>query len=274
MNKCNYFKTCTILIICSLFLLIGCTSKSVNSPYEGDIHLTLGNPSNASDNIANRDNYLMSKSQYTLSYNDSKKTPNWVSWQLNKSWLGNIERQDHFKSDEKLPKEWYHVKPNDYKNSGYDKGHLAPSADRTKNIEDNEGTFLMTNMIPQTPENNRGIWADLESYSRKLVKEGKELYIIAGGVGNDGVIGKQEAIVIPAKTWKIIVILDQPGLGIKGVTEKTQIIAVEIPNQKGIKLNKDWSFYRVSIDQIEKDTGYDFLSNIDPKIQEIIEKKS
>ena len=115
------------------------------------VHITLGNPSNATTNIENSDNYLMEKSQYVLSYNRNKGTANWVSWQLNKSWLGDVERQDDFRLDESLPEDWYHARPSNYRNSGYDRGHLIPSADRTANENDNSATFLMTNIIPQSP---------------------------------------------------------------------------------------------------------------------------
>jgi endonuclease G len=70
------------------------------------------------------------------------------------------------------------VRPTDYTGSGYDRGHIAPSADRTRNEADNSSTFLMTNMMPQVPEVNRGVWGDLEEYCRELVQQGKELYII------------------------------------------------------------------------------------------------
>jgi endonuclease G len=142
----------------------------------------------------------MEKQQYALSYNNSRGTPNWVSWQLNRSWLGNAQRQNDFRPDSELPTSWYHVSPNDYNNSGYDRGHMAPSADRTKNQADNSATFLLTNIIPQAPDNNQGPWADLEDYCRELVSQGKELYIIAGPFGKSEAIASGK-ITVPTKTW-------------------------------------------------------------------------
>jgi endonuclease G len=124
-------------------------------------NLLLGNPSNAAPSVANIDNYLMVKPQYVLSYNNKTHTANWVSWQLNRSWIGAADRQDNFRPDDSLPDAWYKVRPNDYTGSGYDRGHIAPSADRTRNETDNSSTFLMTNMMPQVPELNRGVWGDL-----------------------------------------------------------------------------------------------------------------
>jgi len=166
-------------------------ASATNNP-----NLLLGNPSNAASNAASADNYLMVKPQYIVSYNSKTHTANWVSWQLNRSWIGAADRQDNFRPDNALPAIWYKVRPNDYSGSGYDRGHIAPSAvakrgvsHRTRNESDNSSTFLMSNIMPQSPELNRGVWGDLEEYCRELVQSGKELYIVAGPVGSQGSIG-------------------------------------------------------------------------------------
>ncbi|MEY3332907.1 MAG: hypothetical protein RLZZ176_1207 [Cyanobacteriota bacterium] len=233
------------------------------------VHLLLGNPSQAATNVNNPDNYLMIKPQYVLSYNRSNGTPNWVSWQLNKSWFGSAERQDNFKPDNTLPEGWERIKPTAYNGSGYDRGHVTPSADRTRSTEDNAATFLMTNMMPQTPDNNRNTWGNLEDYSRELVAQGKELYIIAGSVGSKGKL--KNLVTIPQSTWKIIVVLDNPGTELKGVTANTRVIAVNIPNDE--QLDNNWKVFRTSVDTLEELTGYDFLSNVSPNIQLVIESK-
>jgi endonuclease G len=242
-------------------------ASATNNP-----NLLLGNPSNAASNAASTDNYLMVKSQYVLSYNNKTHTANWVSWQLNRSWIGTADRQDNFRPDNALPANWYKVRPNDYTGSGYDRGHIAPSADRTRNEADNSSTFLMSNMMPQVPELNRGVWGDLEDYCRELVQSGKELYIVAGPVGSKGSIGKKEKIAVPAKTWKVIVVLDRPGLGVSGVTANTRAIAVEMPNDASVK-GKGWKSFRVSVRQVERETGLNFLSNVPVQVQQAIESK-
>jgi endonuclease G len=213
----------------------------------------------------------MEKQQYTLSYNNRKGIPNWVSWQLNRSWLGDAPRQNNFRPDQQLPSNWKRITSGDYTNSGYDRGHLTASEDRGKSIEDNSATFLMTNIIPQSPDNNRGAWKNLEEYCRNLVEEGKELYIIAGGQGTKTTLNNGK-VTVPQSTWKIVVVLERPGLGVKGVTSGTRVIAISVPNQDGI--STDWKTYRVSVDTIEKDTGYDFLSNIPPAIQQVLESQT
>lgn len=235
-------------------------------------NLLLGNPSNAVSSIASIDNYLLVKPQYVLSYNSKTKTANWVSWQLNKSWIGAADRQDNFRPDDSLPDTWYKVRPNDYTGSGYDRGHIAPSADRTRNETDNSSTFLMTNMMPQVPELNRGLWSDLEEYCRELVQQGKELYIVAGPVGRKGSIGRKEKIAVPAKNWKVIVVLDKQGLGIQGIDANTRTIAVMMPNDASVK-GKGWKSFRVSVTRVERETGLNFLSNVSPQVQQVIESK-
>lgn len=241
-------------------------------PIVGNVHLTMGIPSKATNQVSNADDFLIEDNRpYVVSYNNSKHIPNWSSWQLNKSWLGTVPRANDFRPDPSLPKGWYQVKSSDYNGSGYDRGHLTPSADRAKDPQTNSATFLMTNILPQTPDNNRDVWEGLEGESRRLVNTGKELYIIAGGLGEKGTIGAQK-ISIPDSTWKVIVVMDQPNLKASDVTDKTRVIAVNVPNIQGIK-DKTWRDYRVSVDQLEEKTGYNFLRNVPEAVQRAIESK-
>lgn len=237
-------------------------------------HLLLGKPSNAT--AFNAKDYLLIRPQYALSYSRDKGIPNWVSWQLNQNWLGDLPRLP-FEPDLALPQGWYQVKPTDYTGSGFDRGHVVPAADRDKTTADSKAVFLMTNILPQSPDNNQGPWEKLESYCRTLARSGKELYITAGsaGLGGTGSNGKKTAIgggkvQVPATIWKVVVVLDRPGLPISSITEETPIIAVSVPNVQGIKAN-GWQAYRTSIDEIEQLTGYDFLSALDPGLQAILE---
>ena len=254
-----------VISVFGLFLITGC-QLLLTQPVSP--HLIMGNPSNAGENP---DNYLIIKPQYALSYNRERGTPNWVAWQLNQSWLGNIQRQDDFRPDDSLPETWYRVKPSDYTGSGYDRGHMVASADRTRNVEDTLATFLMTNIVPQTPENNRGAWRELEEYCRYLVKQGKELYVIAGVDGSSKKIGRTKQVTAPASTWKVIVVLDQPGQDIKAISENTRVIAVNITNRKNT--GDDWKKYLLSVDQLEAKTGYNFLDRVPESVQQVIESR-
>ncbi len=243
-------------------------TPSPTPPQSGNVHLTMGNPSNAVSDPAQPANYLIERVQYVLSYHRDNGTPNWVSWHLDTSWLGSTPRQDDFRNDTSLPAGWYQVQETDYSGSGYDRGHMCPSGDRTKTIADNSSTFLMTNMIPQAPDNNRQTWASLESYCRTLANQGNELYIISGGHGVSGYLANGN-VAIPTNTWKVIMVLPSASGDLSRVTISTRLIAVFMPNQNDI--NTDWRTFRVSVDYVESLTGHDFFSNVDVSTQSVIE---
>ena len=163
MRKAQFFgRTKFLAAAIALFILLGCSPKQAQSPTltqptaetqppattqtpipirqkptppapsvrtqrVTNVHLLLGNPSCATTSVTNLNNYLMIKPQYALSYNNSKGTPNWVSWQLNQSWLGIVDRQNNFRPDGMLPTEFARITPTIYAGSGYDKGHADSS---------------------------------------------------------------------------------------------------------------------------------------------------
>jgi endonuclease G len=243
-------------------------TPTATPPPSSSVHLTMGNPSGATASVGNPTNYLMEKPQYALAYHRDNGRPNWVSWHLDASWLGSTARQDDFRADTTLPVGWYQVLGTDYSGSGYDRGHMCPSADRTKTVADNSSTFLMSNMIPQAPTNNQQTWANLESYCRTLASSGNELYIISGGNGNSGFIAGGH-VAIPTTTWKVIMVLPAGTSDVSRVTTSTRLIAVSIPNNNSVV--SDWKQYRVSVDSVESLTGYNFFSNVPTAIQSVIE---
>lgn len=228
------------------------------SPASSNPHLVLGNPSHAG--TVNPNNYLLQRPQYVLAYSRDRKILHWASWELNASWLGPVDRQDNFRPDGALPLGFYQVTPNDYRGSNYDRGHIVPSGDRTRQVKDNSATFLMTNIVPQAPDNNRGPWRELEEYSRSLVyQHHRSLHIFAGAYGQQGQIGPR-AITVPSRLWKIIIVYDRLNKGSLGLTTQTRIIAVDMPNRNLV--NPDWRRYQTSIHRLEVATGYDFLRDL------------
>ncbi|MBC6990287.1 DNA/RNA non-specific endonuclease [Hymenobacter sp. BT491] len=240
-------------------------------------NLALGNPSGATSSLDNFSNYLMVKPQYTLSYNRDRGTPNWVSWHLNRAWMGSAPRQDDFRPDPALPRGWYSVTPHSYAGSGFDKGHNCPSADRTTDLDDNSATFLMTNMIPQAPNNNQRTWSSLEEYGRSLVNQGYEIYVIMGnyGKGGTGLNGRavtldEGRVTVPARVWKVLVIIPEGADDLQRIAAgQARILAVDTPNDNSI--DPDWSRYRVSVDAIEDATGLDLLSALPVEVQDRLE---
>jgi endonuclease G len=235
-------------------------------------HTTLGIPFPASTSDPN--NFLSAKSGYVISYNSGRKIPNWVSWELNTSYLGSTARQDDFRPDDTLPASLPQAQLADYSGSGFDRGHMCPSADRTLTVTANQQTFYLTNMVPQSANNNRGPWADLEAEARTLAQSGKELFIISGGVFSAGSATIGSGVAVPDKTFKVIVVLDAVGQGASAVNTNTRVISVMMPNRDSqISLSADWRSFRVSVDAIEAATGDNFLSDVDPAVQSVIEAR-
>jgi endonuclease G len=182
--------------------------------------------------------------------------------------------------DNTLPDGWYKVSTGDYTGSGFDRGHLCPSSDRDATPEDNQSTFLMVNIVPQSPAHNQEPWRMLEEYCRKLANDGFEMYIIAGvrgqgGTGKNGsaqTIGQNQPITVPESLWKIIVVLPNGANDIQRIDTSTRIIAVDMPNTEVVS-KTNWQQYIVSVDDIERATGYDFLSNVPKNIQRVIEAR-
>jgi endonuclease G, mitochondrial len=269
-------------LIILLWIAAGCKTQQVVTPIPlptaESIHLSLGNPTNAKPDTTLADNYLMLKPQYALSYNRTYGHANWVAWELSAEWLGGIDRQDDFRPDPPLPAGWYRVKTGDYTNSGFDRGHLAPSADRTRSIEDNSSTFLMTNIIPQAPELNREAWARLEDYCRQLVGKGYRLYIIAGtyGTGGEGSAGVKTSIKnvvnVPARNYKVIVAIPK-GAGIEQINENTPVIAVDFPNVASAVDNVSWFSFLTTPAEIERAAGIDLFTYLPETISKKLEAK-
>lgn len=246
---------------------------TINAPPANDDPLIFGNPSNATASAANENNYLMQKPQYSLSYNRSKATPNWVAWRLDSTWVGSAPRQDDYRPDPALPAGWYQVQDNDYSGSGYDRGHMCPSGDRTRSIPDNSATFLMTNFVPQLAANNQGPWEEFETYCRTLASQGNEIYIITGPYGNIGTIAAGQ-IVVPQYTWKVVLVLPNGNNDVaRASTRTTRAFGIVVPNFPPLNINAPWRGFRVTVNQVEYLTGYNFFSEIPKNTQELIEQK-
>jgi endonuclease G len=243
-----------------------------------DDNMAMGNPSGATSDVSNTNNYLMVKTQFVLSYNNSKGIANWVSWHLSTAWLGSTPRCDCFTQDASLPSGYYKASTSNYTSTGFDRGHLCPSADRTGSSGDNAATFKMTNITPQAPNLNQQPWADLEDYCRTLANAGNELYIISGGygIGGNGSNGGTTNTIasgnidVPSHFWKVIIVLPIGTNDVSRVSTSTRVIAVDMPNNQSAS-SHSWGYYRTTTDAIESATGYNFISNVSTTIQSTIE---
>jgi endonuclease G len=268
-----------LLVVAALFvalvLLRGCAARqaSMKAPAPGGTgssspHVALGIPVDRDPS----DDLIVDERDFVLSFNTRRLDPNWVAWQLDARYLGHARRKDDFRPDESLPFGATRVTPHDYLHSGYDRGHLCPSADRNATEEMNSLTFLMTNMVPQVHELNAGPWEKLEEHERALAaKPGAELYIAAGPIfdAQPRTIGR--GVAVPRATYKIIVVL-ATGQAATSVTPSTEILSVVIPNEPNVA-GRAWTEFTTSVDDVETQSGYDFLSAIPDDVEAVIESR-
>ena len=208
------------------------------------------------------DGTLLCRTGYLLAHDPEFKTPIWViERHTREKALGNLPRKDNFRADTDL-KAWERAELSDYKYSGYDRGHMAPSADFGWSKEAMNESYLLSNMVPQDNKNNSGIWANLEAYVRDWAIVRGEVIIYTGPIYDNDVadktIGKNE-VGVPDRLYKIIY---DP--------QQQEAIAFIIPNET--VPTKDLPKYIVSIRDIEYITGMNFLSNFPRKEQNRIEK--
>jgi endonuclease G len=272
-----------ILVIAGIVAFINSRKKEPPPQQPGEPGQTLANrnvrfgmPSEAKADPASKDAYLIDRLQYVLSYNDSKKIPNWVCWNLTASDIGNTERSA-FGEDPDLPSGFRRIRSADYANSGFDRGHMCPSKDRSDTEENNLPLFYMTNILPQAPVNNQQPWRLLEERCRDLAKHGNELYIASGpsgrgGTGKDNTkhdfIGKTTQIEVPATVWKVMLVLPNKDAM---PTAETKAFAVWMPNDQTV--GTDWKQYIVSVAEVEKQTGLKFFPVVPDDIANTIKSR-
>jgi endonuclease G, mitochondrial len=252
-----------------LTLLVGGVPLAPTAADDGGSNFRFGMPSPATAEAGHREDFLIERPQYALSYNARTRAPNWVSWRLRKDDVGNAARAP-FEQDPKLPKGFTRITSHAYDGCGFDRGHMCPAKDRSASPHDIRATFYMTNVLPQSPACNQKAWERLEAYCRDLVKKGHELHIVCGphGVGGTGKNGHRAEIgrgrmevTVPARLWKVIVVLPYEGAEPR---KNTRVIAVLMPNDQTV--DYDWMKYRVAVKEIQRLTGYQFFRNMPPSI--------
>ncbi|KAJ3028927.1 UNVERIFIED_CONTAM: nuclease [Siphonaria sp. JEL0065] len=172
-----------------------------------------------------------------------------------------------FKEDPSIPQE-FRVKPQDYTHSGYDRGHLVPAADVVESQKAIDETFFMTNMSPQTPAFNRGVWASFERYVRGLVKSFDEVYVVTGPMylpkldESDGkyyvkyeVIGRDKNIAVPTHFYKVIL----------GVKNGKHYLGSFVLANEGVSQDTSLDSFLMPVAAIEKSTGLEFFPFLDKR---------
>lgn len=251
-----------------------------HTPFE---HRIMGDPSTAG--ATDQNDWLIARNQYVVGYNCGKGIANWVAWHIDASWLGSANRTDNYRADTSLPPGCYQVQGSDYSgnvnNGGFDRGHMVPSGDRTNSVNDNDATFLMTNFIPQAPQNNQGPWNNMENYIRGEITAGNEVYTWMGGAGQGGIGLNGFAntvanghVVVPAYVWRVVMVLPVGSNDLSRVDANTRVFAVLTPNvQNANGLNTNWMTYICPVSKIEQLTGLNFFQNVPAATAAVLKQK-
>jgi endonuclease G len=185
---------------------------------------------------------------FSLKYNSRHKIADWVAYDLIPEKRKTVARRtDNFRPDPSISRS-ESAQQKDYAGSGYDRGHLAPAADMAWSAEAMSESFYFSNMAPQAPAFNRGIWKKLEDKVRKWAKTYDTLLVVAGPILHDSLpyIGANR-VSIPQQFFKAIVIYTE---------KKKSGIAFIIPNQGSGNPIMNFS---MTIDSLEALIGYDLF---------------
>ncbi len=196
---------------------------------------------------------------YTLSFNKTYRVANWVAYELTAAkTIPVVKRNNRFIPDPMLTS--CTITNDDYKGTGYDKGHLAPAADMCYSDQTMVESFYLSNMAPQLPGFNRGIWKNLEEQVRRWAIGGKVVYVVTGTVLAKGLstIGN-DRITVPGYFYKVILDYNEPE--IKG-------IGFIMPNEGS---QEPLQHFAVTIDSVEKLTGTDFFYQLPEEHEKLIE---
>jgi uncharacterized repeat protein (TIGR01451 family) len=239
--------------------------------------MQLGNPSGATADPTNHDHFLIQRPVEAMDYSDHLGQPNWASWDLTSGDVGSSGRSPNFYTDTNLPPDFYWVPgdpTNPFSGSGYDRGHMCPSGDRTINSTYNDMVFFMSNIIPQASLQNQNIWANFENYCRQtLLPGGKELLILCGPSLFTTNKLDSNHVTIPGYTWKIVVVVPGgTGTATNRISPTTQVIALRIPNTDAVAYDA-WQNYRTNVVAIEADTGFSFLTALPPNLATVLRNK-
>lgn len=195
---------------------------------------------------------------YTVSFNRKHKLPNWVAWVLTKERTeGQEPRCDDFQPDPDIRK-GKTAEDGDYRNSGFDRGHICPAADNKADAQTMKECFYLSNICPQLHSLNGGDWKELEEKSRKWARRYGCIYIAGGPIIKEGkhrTIGDSR-VTVPDGFFKVILRITDKG--------EAKAIGFIYPHEK---CNRPMQDYAVSVDEVERQTGIDFFCRLPKDVE-------
>lgn len=231
--------------ICTLIM-------SKRSPYDELGNLDLGIPGEA--------DCVVERPGYSLGYIEYHEQPAWVIYHLTfeEAETKAVKRNDNFREDPEIPTGSATLA--DYRHSGYDRGHLAPAADMAFSAETMDESFYMSNMSPQKPAFNRGIWKELEAQVRQFAITEHDVFVVTGPIlpEKKTVTIGFDKVTVPREFYKVVYDLTPP----------EKMIGFILPNEDSDKRLQD---YAVTVDAVELATGLNFFSKVPQPKQEELE---
>ncbi len=205
---------------------------------------------------------ILVRKGYTVSYNTEYNLPNWVAWELTPEKLVEREsRTNKFLPDPDLPAD-IAVTTDDYKNSGWDRGHMSPAGDNRWHWKAMQESFYMTNICPQNHNLNRGDWKELEEACRKWAMKEGQIYIVCGPVlynQKHRTIGREHKVTVPEAFFKVILCT---------TSNPPKAIGFIYKNAPG---NHRLDHYVNTVDQVERITGIDFFPALPDEVERKVE---
>lgn len=202
---------------------------------------------------------FLRKSTYIVSYNKDTKLPNWVAWDLTADHTdGPYRRLGYFYEDDEVPQP--RATNEDYKGSGWSRGHMCPAGDNKWDRKAMFDTFSLVNVCPQNANLNSGLWNSIEIDCRRWAHKFGDVYIVCGPIymnREHEIIGNNQ-IVVPEAFYKVVLCLKGPPKGIGFI----------VRNSEGIKKR---DLYYNSIDQVERITGMDFFPALPDDLENKVE---
>lgn len=214
---------------------------------------------------------ILSYKGFTVSYNNNTRLPNWVAYELTATEVaGDLPRKDKFRPDPAA--NGPQANKEDYRNSGWDRGHMAPAADMKWDAEAMGESCYFTNICPQNPQLNGGDWKELEEKCRKWAQKHGNLYIACGPIILDnvhGTIGANE-VIIPDKFYKVVLArINGEYRGAGFIFHNSPLRKSKISSKPPV--NRPLESYLVPIDEVEAITGIDFFPALPADTQNRVE---
>ena len=215
---------------------------------------------NLSFGIPGKADCIVDREGFALGYIEYHEQPAWVIYKLTRTEVQAqvAKRTNRFREDQEIPTG--SATNADYRKSGYDRGHLAPAADMAFSVQTMADSFFFSNMSPQVPAFNRGIWKRLEEQVRKFALQEGEIMVVTGPVlpkEKSITIGNNK-VTVPDRYYKVVYDLTPP----------QKMIGFIIPNNGSTRPLQDFA---VTVDAAEKETGLNFFSLVPRQEQDRLE---